>query len=52
VTPDNNSYGFVIKPEGHPRNHNDHEGRDVDGDDVVGQLTLERHVDCQTTVIA
>ena len=46
------SYGFVIEPEWHPGDHDDHEGRDVDGDDVIGQLTLERHVDRQTTVIA
>ncbi len=42
----------MIEPEGHPGDHDDHEGRDVNGDDVVRQLTLERHVHCQTTVVA
>jgi len=41
----------VVQPEGHPRDHDDHEGGDVDGDDVVRQLPLERHVDSQAAVV-
>ena len=36
--------GLVVQPEGHPGDTDDHEGGDVDGDDVVGDLPLELHV--------
>ena len=41
----------MVEPEGHPGDHDDHEGWDVDGDDVVGQLPLEGHVNSQATVV-
>ena len=42
----------MIQPEGHPRDHDDHERGDVDGDDVVRKLTIESHVHGQTAVVA
>ena len=49
--PTGSTYRLVVKPEGHPRDHDDHERGDVDGDDVVGQLPFERHVHSQATVV-
>ncbi len=34
----------MVQPEGHPGYHDDEEGGDVDGDDVVGDLPPESHV--------
>jgi hypothetical protein len=43
-------YRFVIDPEWHPWDDDDHEAGDVDGDDEEGQLTSERQFNSQTTV--
>ncbi len=45
-------YRIMVQPEGHPGDHDDHQGGDVDGDDVVGDLALESHVHSQTAVFA
>ena len=42
----------MVQPEWHPGDHDDHEGRDVDGDDVVRDLTLERHIHREATVLS
>lgn len=42
----------MVQPEGHPRDHHDHEGGEVDGDDVVGYLPLEAHDHRQAAVLA
>ena len=34
----------MVQPEGHPGHTDDHEGGDVDGDNVVRDLPLELHV--------
>ena len=46
------SYRFVVQPERHPGHHDDEKRRDVDGDDVVRDLTLEGHVNSQTGIPA
>ena len=35
---------LVIQPEGHPGDTDDHEGGDIDGDNIVGYLPLELHI--------
>ena len=42
----------MVQPEWHPWHHDNHEGRDVVGDDVEGQLPLEYHVNSQATVLS
>ena len=34
----------MVQPEAHPGHADDHEGGNVDGDHVVGHLSLELHV--------
>lgn len=46
VTP----YRLVVEPKGHPGDHDDQEGGDVDGDDVVRDLPLKGHGQLQATV--
>ena len=40
----------MVQPEGHPGDADRHEGGDVDGEHVVGQLPLELHVHGQAGV--
>ena len=40
----------MVEPEGHPGHHDDEEGGDVDGDDVVRDLPLEGHGQLKATV--
>ena len=42
----------MVQPEGHPGDADRHEGGDVDGEDVVRQLSLELHVDREAAVDA
>ena len=42
----------MIQPERHPRHHDNEEGWDVDGDDVIRDLALESHVHSQAAVTA
>ena len=42
----------VVEPERDPRDADDHEGGDVDGHDVVGELPLQRHLHAQAAVVA
>ena len=48
----NCSHRFVVQPEWHPWHHDNHESRNVVGDDVEGQLPLEYHVNSQATVLS
>ena len=41
---------LVVQPEGHPGHTDSHEGRDVDGEDVIRQLSLELHVHREAAV--
>ena len=40
----------MIQPEGHPRDADDHESGDIDGDDVVAELAPELHVQGEAAV--
>ena len=42
----------MVQPEGHPGDTDRHEGGDVDGEDIVRQLSLELHVDREAAVDA
>ena len=42
----------MVQPEGHPGDADRHEGGDVDGEDIVRQLSLELHVDREAAVDA
>ncbi len=46
----NKTHRFVVQPEGHPGYHDNEEGGDVDGDDVVGDLPPESHVHGEAAV--
>ena len=41
----------MINPEWEPGDDDDHEGGEVDGDDVVADLPVEQEVYLQTTVL-
>ena len=41
----------MVQPEGHPRGEDDDDGGEVDGEEVVGDLTLESHVHRQAAVL-
>ena len=45
------NYRFVINPEGEPRHNDYHEGREVDGDDVEGDLPGEQQIHLQAAVL-
>ncbi len=40
-----------IEPEVDPRDNDQHAARDVDGNEVVGELSLEHQVHCQAAVL-
>ena len=44
-------YRFIVQPEGEPGDDHDHEARDVDGDDVEGELTGEHEVHPEAGVL-
>ena len=40
----------MVQPEGHPGHADDHECGDIDGDNVIRELSLELHVHAQTGI--
>ena len=45
-------YGLGVQPEVDPGDDDEHTAGDVDGDQVVGELSLEHQVHRQTAVLA
>ena len=45
------THRLVVEPERHPRGEDDDDGGEVDGEEVVGDLTLEGHVHRQAAVL-
>ena len=43
-------YCFIVKQEGEPGHHHDHEAGDVDGDNVERQLPCKYQVHSETAV--
>ena len=41
-----------VQPEGDPGHDDEHAARDVDGDEIVGELALEHKVNGQATVFS
>ena len=41
---------LIVKPEGEPRNQDDHEAGDVDGEDVEGELPGKHQVHLEAAV--